>query len=73
MTEKTIPFPAKIMAVADVFDALVSRDRPYKKAISVKDACNILIAEGAKNKLDAELIHVFIQKHVYKSTKPHIK
>lgn len=65
LTEKQIPFPAKVMAVADVFDALVSRDRPYKKAISVKDALNILVAEGARNKLDAELINVFIQKNVF--------
>ncbi|MCB0272996.1 MAG: GAF domain-containing protein, partial [Bdellovibrionales bacterium] len=70
LVDKQIPFPAKIMAVADVFDALVSRDRPYKKAISVKDALNILVAEGARNKLDAELINVFIQKSVYSKVLP---
>jgi HD-GYP domain-containing protein (c-di-GMP phosphodiesterase class II) len=65
--DKEIPFAAKIMSVADVFDALVAQDRPYKKAISVKEALNILVEEGANNKLDAELINIFIQKHIYRS------
>jgi len=65
LTKEAIPFPAKMMAVTDVYDALVSRDRPYKKAIAMKDALNILVAQGAKNKLDSEIINIFIQKGIY--------
>ncbi|MHB8533920.1 MAG: HD-GYP domain-containing protein [Sulfuricaulis sp.] len=52
-----IPLVARIVAVADVFDALTSV-RPYKKAWSVQDALNYLNAEKGKH-FDPECIDVF--------------
>lgn len=53
-----IPLEARIIAVADVFHALVS-DRPYRKGMSLKKACAIL-KEGAGKHLDADLVRHFI-------------
>jgi len=54
-----IPLCARIMAVADVFDALVSK-RVYKEAMSVEDAFQILEEEAGKH-FDPEIVDVFIK------------
>ena len=53
-----IPLAARIMAVADVYDALVS-ERCYKKPMTHEEACRI-IEEGAGTQFDPELAKVFI-------------
>ncbi len=63
-----IPLPAKVMAVTDVFDALVARDRPYKKAIPVLDALKILEHEGKTQKLDRDLVEIFIYRSIFRIT-----
>jgi len=45
--EKQIPLCARILAVCDVFDALVS-ERPYKKALSIRDAIEIMKKDSGK-------------------------
>ena len=53
-----IPLCARIMAVADVFDALISK-RVYKDAMSIEEAYRIL-QEDAGTHFDPELIQVFV-------------
>jgi len=55
-----IPLEGRMMALADVYDALIS-ERPYKKAFTHKEACKI-IEEGAGNHFDPLLVEVF--RHV---------
>jgi HD-GYP domain-containing protein (c-di-GMP phosphodiesterase class II) len=50
-----IPIEARIVAVADTFDALTS-DRPYRKACSEAEARRVLVAE-AGSRLDARAVH----------------
>ncbi|MCL2498707.1 MAG: response regulator [Defluviitaleaceae bacterium] len=52
-----IPLPGRIMAVADVYDALVS-ERPYKKAFSHEKAVEIIL-EGKENHFDPEIVDIF--------------
>ncbi|NEX18465.1 MAG: two-component system response regulator [Halochromatium sp.] len=52
-----IPIAARIVAIADVFDALTT-ERPYKKAWSVEDAVK-LIDEGAGQHFDPTLVGAF--------------
>ena len=59
-----IPIQAKIMAIADIFDALVAMDRPYKKAIPLERALSILEAEVKEGKLDGELFRIFVEARV---------
>ncbi len=54
-----IPLSARIMAIADVFDALIS-ERCYKKAMPVDKAVSI-IKEGAGKHFDPYLVNVFIE------------
>lgn len=53
-----IPLSARIVAVADAYHALIS-DRPYRKGLSVKKACEIL-KMGAGTQWDKELVREFI-------------
>lgn len=52
-----IPLVGRIMAIADVFDALTSR-RPYKKPFSVQDSFDI-IKQGYGNHFDPDLVNAF--------------
>lgn len=55
-----IPLAARIMAVADVFDALVSK-RVYKEAFEFDKAFDIIREEAGKH-FDAEIVRVFLKK-----------
>ncbi len=57
---KAIPQAARIVAVADVFDALLS-DRPYKKAFSLDKALAIMM-EGRGVHFDPEILDIFFSR-----------
>ena len=57
LSGNTIPLEGRLMAIADVYDALVM-ERPYKKAFSHEKACEI-IEEGAGTHFDPTLVDVF--------------
>jgi putative nucleotidyltransferase with HDIG domain len=56
-----IPITARIMAIADSFDAMTS-DRPYRKAMSVEEALNEILA-GAGGQFDPDLVSKFIEHY----------
>jgi HD-GYP domain-containing protein (c-di-GMP phosphodiesterase class II) len=60
-----IPVQAKIMAIADIYDALVAQDRPYKKALPHQRAVSILEAEVRDGKLDIDLFQLFVEARVF--------
>lgn len=62
---ESIPIPSKMMAIADIYDALTASDRPYKKALPVQKALDILGYEVKAKKLDEELFKVFIDAKIY--------
>jgi putative two-component system response regulator len=55
--KENIPFQGRIMAIADVYDALVS-ERPYKKGFTSEEADKIIL-EGSGTQFDPVLIDVF--------------
>ncbi|PQV63375.1 metal dependent phosphohydrolase [Abditibacterium utsteinense] len=61
-----IPLGAKLMAIADVYDALTASDRPYKRAMSPKNALQILEVEAKAGKLDAAALQIFIEAEIWK-------
>jgi len=67
LTEDEILAQSKMMAIADIYDALTASDRPYKKAIPVEKALSILNMEVDRRHLDGELVQLFIDKKVFKS------
>ncbi len=61
-----IPPQVRILTIADVFDALTATDRPYKPAMPVDRALDILQREFAdRGKVDADLLDLFINNRVY--------
>ena len=60
-----IPLQARMMTVADIFDALTAADRPYKRAVPVDKALDILHAEARAGKLDREVLGVFVEARVF--------
>ncbi|MGE5789276.1 MAG: HD domain-containing phosphohydrolase [Syntrophaceae bacterium] len=62
-----IPLQAKIMAIADIFDALTASDRPYKKAMPVEKALKIIEEEVAHDKLDRALFRIFTDRKIYQA------
>ncbi len=55
----------RMMTIADIFDALVAADRPYKRAIPIERALDILREEAAEGALDADLLETFIRSEVW--------
>ena len=56
---------SKMMAIADIFDALTASDRPYKKAVPVPKALDILGFEVKEGKCDVELFRIFVESKVW--------
>ncbi|MEO8843984.1 MAG: HD domain-containing phosphohydrolase [Kofleriaceae bacterium] len=65
---EAIPVPARMMAISDIYDALTASDRPYKKAMPVEKALDILSGDVKRGQLDAELFEVFVSARVYTQT-----
>ena len=61
-----IPVQSKIMTIADIYDALTASDRPYKQALPPAQALDILREEAKKNKIDRNLLRVFIEAEAYR-------
>jgi hypothetical protein len=62
-----IPVGSRIMAIADIFDALTASDRPYKKAVPIERALDILHAEVRDGALDGELVRLFVESGAYRA------
>ena len=56
---------ARMMAIADIFEALTASDRPYKPAKKLSVALDILGGFKKRNHIDPDLFDVFIQEEVY--------
>ena len=68
MKSEEIPFQAKMMTISDIFDALTARDRPYKRALPIDRALNIIGDEVKSELLDPVLFDLFINAKIYQLT-----
>jgi hypothetical protein len=62
-----IPMQARMMTVADIFDALTASDRPYKQAVPIDRALDILHAEVGRGKVDPDVLALFIEAEVWQT------
>jgi HD-GYP domain-containing protein (c-di-GMP phosphodiesterase class II) len=60
-----IPLTARIMVVADIFDALTAPDRPYKSAVPMVRVKSILAEEAADGKLDGDVVELLASQRLY--------
>ena len=66
LKREQMSIPARIMAIADIFEALTARDRPYKKAKKVSECIEIMARMSADNHIDPELFELFLTSGVYR-------
>ncbi len=64
LSSEEIPIQAKMMAITDIYDALVAMDRPYKRSMTHEQALNILESEVKANKLDKTLFQIFTEAKI---------
>lgn len=62
-----IPLQARIMAIADVFEALTAKDRPYKQAMKLSQAVKILGFMVKDGHVDRDLFDLFVNTGVYRT------
>ena len=61
-----IPVQVRMITIADIFDALTERSRPYKPAVPTEKALDIIRAEAADGRLDRDLVEIMIESQAYR-------
>ncbi|MBD3321037.1 MAG: HD domain-containing protein, partial [Chitinivibrionales bacterium] len=56
---------SKILAVVDIYEALVAQDRPYKPRMPAEKAVAILRAEARSGHLDNDIVEFFVNKGLH--------
>lgn len=65
LTKEQLSIPARLMCIADIFEALTSGDRPYKKAKTLSESLHILGEMKLDQHIDPDLFDIFIREKVY--------
>jgi len=65
LTRDEMSIPARIMGVADIFEALTSKDRPYKKAKTLSETLMILGQMKLDNHIDPDIFDLFMREKIY--------
>jgi len=64
-TKEQLPVEARIMAIADIFEALTAADRPYKKAKTVSEALRIMVNMRNGKHIDPDIFDIFLGSGVF--------
>jgi HD-GYP domain-containing protein (c-di-GMP phosphodiesterase class II) len=65
LTREQMSVPARVMGIADIFEALTSKDRPYKKAKTLTESLHILGKMKLDYHIDPDLFDIFIREKIY--------
>ena len=65
LTKDEMSVQARIMAIADIFEALTARDRPYKKGKTLSQAMRILGFMKDDAHIDVDLFDIFVKEKIY--------
>ncbi|HMJ50742.1 MAG TPA: HD domain-containing phosphohydrolase [Polyangiaceae bacterium] len=60
-----IPLQSKLMSISDIFDALTASDRPYKRAVPIDKALDILALEVKDKHIDGDLVRIFCEARIW--------
>ncbi len=66
LTREQMSIPARIMAIADIFEALTSRERPYKPPLKLSEALAIMRQMRDDHHLDPDLYRLFLDAGVWR-------
>jgi len=56
---------ARVMGIADIFEALTAKDRPYKRGKTLTESLNILGHMKLDGHVDPDLFDIFVRKKIY--------
>jgi HD-GYP domain-containing protein (c-di-GMP phosphodiesterase class II) len=65
LTREQMPIQARVMGIADIFEALTAKDRPYKEGKTLTESLTILGKFKQNGHVDPDLFDVFIREKVY--------
>jgi len=65
LKEEEIPIPARIIAIADIFEAVTATDRPYKKINKLSEAIDILVSKALNGELDKKILTIFLKSKIF--------
>ena len=65
LRKEQMSIPARIIAIADIFEAVTAADRPYKEPKTLSEALRIMSMMRNEQHIDAELFDLFLQTGVY--------
>ena len=65
LTRDQMSLPARMMGIADIFEALSAKDRPYKKGKTLTECLQILGKMKLENHIDPDLFDLFVSEKVY--------
>ena len=65
LTRDQMSIPARMMGIADIFEALTSKDRPYKRAKTLSETLNILGKMKLDQHIDPDIFDLFIREKIY--------
>lgn len=65
LSGEQLPLQARIMAIADIFEALTAKDRPYKKPMKLSQAIKIMTEMKKDNHIDPDIFDLFINSRIY--------
>ena len=65
LTREQMSVQARVMGIADIFEALTAKDRPYKRPMKLSEALHILGTFRLNGHIDPDLFDVFVRRQVY--------
>lgn len=65
LRREQMSWPARMMAIADIFEALTSSDRPYKPPMKISQSLSILQRMRQQNHIDPDLFDLFLSSRVW--------
>ena len=65
LTRDQMSIPARMMAVADIFEALTAKDRPYKEPMKISQALSILKKMRENDHIDPDIYELFVRHRVW--------
>ena len=58
--------PARLMGIADVFEALTAKDRPYKRGKMLSEALEIMKKMSDSGHIDSDIFEIFIKQNIFR-------
>jgi len=65
LTKENTPIVSRIMAIADIFEALTASDRPYKQAKTLSQSIDIMFSMAKKEHIDIDIFRLFLKNNLH--------